>query len=109
MSMNIGGFQSSGIGTTSFSADLRAPSVTSPARSSPVTLGDGIDFQKYGHLDFDQIIMSKGGGKQSTTVTCPEGTTPVATQDGQRMTVTCEKNVKKADATNKPSQAPIIE
>jgi hypothetical protein len=110
MNFGMNGIQSSSIGMTSFSSDLRAFSASAPAQSSPVTLGDGIDLPQQAQLDFDQIIMSKGGGKQSTTVTCPEGTTPTATQDGQSMTVTCEKNVKKkGDATNKPSQAPIIE
>lgn len=109
MNFDISGIRSSGIGLTSFSADLRADSANATTQSSRIPLGDGIDLPQHGVFDLDQII-SKDGGKQSTTVTCPAGTTPVATQDGQTMTVTCEKNVKKKDATSKPpSPAPVID
>jgi hypothetical protein len=107
--MSINGIQNSRVGFSSYSHDFSGLSAAPPASPSGISLEDGIDSLKRGS-DFDQLILSKGSGKQSTTVTCPEGTTPVATQDGQSMTITCEKPVnKKGDATNKPSQAPVID
>jgi len=105
--MSINAIQTGGLAISAPSNDFSPLSAQATATSSQTSLQDGIDRPR--GLNLDDLFVSKGGGKQSTTITCPAGQEPVAVRDGQSMTVSCEKKPRqKEEATNSPSGSPIL-
>lgn len=75
--------------------------------SQPDRLADGLDLN-VGRPDIlDQLVFSKTGGGR---ISCPEGTKPEITTEGNDVVVTCKPSKKKEPTTlpNGPSDTPIL-
>ena len=66
---------------------------------------DGLDVN-FGRGDaLDQLLFSKAGGG---TITCPAGTKPSVTLEGQDVKVVCKPAKKEAPEPTSPSGTPVL-
>jgi hypothetical protein len=92
---------------TNLAVAFDRPSGPQPSSQPSGAPRDGLDLN-FGRDALDQILFSKSGGGR---ISCPDGTKPEITTEGNDVIVVCKPAKKKEPTTlpNGPSDTPILQ